>query len=269
MADMNIDVREGGATPVCALPALIDPLRFEGKPVRVVIQDDEPWFVAADVCRILEIEHAGSALRVLDQDEKGVRDMHTLGGDQKLSIISEPGLYKLIGRSRKPEAKRFDRWVRHEVLPSIRRTGGYVVAAPEESPEIVMARGLLAAQAALERRDTIIAAMQPKVEALDRIATADGSLSLTEAAKALQVRPKGLIGYMLANGWIYRRAGSERLLGYQSHTSNGDLEHKVTTVLRPDGSEKVTEQVRVTAQGLTKLAKLMPGRLIPIEGGRA
>lgn len=112
------------------------------------------------------------------------------------------------------------------------------------------------------------AALMPKASAHDRIAAADGSLSITEAAKALQARPKDLFEWMSSAGWIYRRAGSAHWLGYQSKTTGGDLEHKVTTVLRPDGSEKVTEQVRVTPKGLTKLARQMPGRLqtVPSEG---
>lgn len=100
--------------------------------------------------------------------------------------------------------------------------------------------------------------MSDDVAALDRIAKADGSLNITESAKALQVRPKDLFSYLNAHGWIYRRAGAEHWLGYQNRVQSGDLEHKVTTVLRADGSEKVTEQVRVTPQGLAKLAKLFP-----------
>lgn len=100
--------------------------------------------------------------------------------------------------------------------------------------------------------------MSADVAALDRIAKADGSLNVTEAAKALQMRPKALFQYLSAHGWIYRRAGSDHWLGYQSRVQSGDLEHKVTTVLRADGTEKVTEQVRVTPKGLAKLAKLFP-----------
>ncbi|MBN8968935.1 MAG: phage regulatory protein/antirepressor Ant [Rhizobiales bacterium] len=100
--------------------------------------------------------------------------------------------------------------------------------------------------------------MAVDVAAFDRIAKADGSLNVTESAKALQMRPKDLFSYLSSHGWIYRRAGAEHWLGYQSRVQTGDLEHKVTTVLRADGSEKVTEQVRVTAQGLAKLAKLFP-----------
>lgn len=101
------------------------------------------------------------------------------------------------------------------------------------------------------------AELTPKAEALDRIATADGSLNITAAAKALQVRPKDLFAYMQAHGWIYRRAGGSGYLGYQAKVTSGLLEHKITTVLRADGSEKIVEQVLVTAKGLTKLAALL------------
>lgn len=101
-------------------------------------------------------------------------------------------------------------------------------------------------------------AMRADVDALATIAKADGSLCLTDAAKALQHRPKDLVAFLSNHKWIYRRAGSDHWVGYQSRTQNGDLAHKVTTVLRPDGSEKITEQVRVTPQGLAKLAKLFP-----------
>jgi Rha family phage regulatory protein len=104
------------------------------------------------------------------------------------------------------------------------------------------------------------AELTPKAEALDRIANSDGALSITEAAKALQVRPKDLFGFLSSNGWTYRRPGGSAWLGYQVRTSAGLLEHKVTTVLRADGSEKVVEQVKITPRGLTKLANLIPNR---------
>ncbi|MDX0615129.1 DNA-binding protein [Sinorhizobium medicae] len=119
-------------------------------------------------------------------------------------------------------------------------------------------RGLL-----LENVEKVIALeaqvseLRPAQEALLRISTADGSLCITEAAKALQMRPKDLFQWLRQNGWIYRRPGAAHDLGYQSKTTAGLLEHKVTTVLRADGSEKVTEQVRITAKGLTKLASLI------------
>jgi len=100
--------------------------------------------------------------------------------------------------------------------------------------------------------------MKPKAEALERIAIADGSLCLTDAAKCLQVRPKGLFGWLSQNHWIYRRAGGSGWLGYQDKLQRGLLEHKVTTVERSDGTVKVAEQVHVTPKGLAKLAETMP-----------
>jgi len=106
----------------------------------------------------------------------------------------------------------------------------------------------------LEKR---VQELLPSQEALQRISEADGSLCITDAAKALQMRPKDLFEWLRQNGWIYRRPGTSHDLGYQSKTTSGLLEHKVTTVLKADGSEKVTEQVRVTPRGLTKLAALI------------
>lgn len=99
--------------------------------------------------------------------------------------------------------------------------------------------------------------MQPTVEAFDRIATADGSLCLTDTAKALQMRPKDLISWLNQKQWIYKRTGSAHYLGYQEKVQSGYLEHKVTEITRGDGSAKITEQVRVTPKGLTKLSKLL------------
>lgn len=93
--------------------------------VRVVMQDGEPWFVAKDVCDCLDLGNPRTSIALLDEDEKGVHTMDTPGGAQEMSIISEPGLYSLILRSRKQEAKAFKRWVTHDILPSIRRTGCY------------------------------------------------------------------------------------------------------------------------------------------------
>lgn len=98
---------------------------------------------------------------------------------------------------------------------------------------------------------------QPKLEALSRIANAEGSLCVTDAAKSLQMRPKDLFTYLQSHGWIYKRTGCAHYLGYQRLVVSGMLEHKVTTVLRADGSEKITEQVRITAKGLAKLAQII------------
>lgn len=102
-----------------------------------------------------------------------------------------------------------------------------------------------------------IDSMRGDVQAFDRIAKADGSFNITEAAKSLQIRPKDLFDWLAHHGWIYKRAGSQGWLGYQTKCNQGLMEHKSTTVTRADGTEKITEQVRITAKGLAVLAKLI------------
>ena len=99
---------------------------YKNSPIRIVEKGGEPWFVAKDVCDILALGNPRSSIALLDEDERGVHSMDTPSGKQEMGIISEAGLYSLILRSRKPEAKAFKRWVTHEVLPSIRKTGAYL-----------------------------------------------------------------------------------------------------------------------------------------------
>ena len=122
----------------------------------------------------------------------------------------------------------------------------------------LMAAALIEAQSTLNQQAEQIEEMREDVEAHARVTKAEGSLSITEAAKGLSVRPKDLFSWLSQNGWIYKRAGGSSWLGYSSKCIAGLLEHKTTTVLRADGSEKVTEQCRVTAKGLGRLAKLVP-----------
>ena len=112
----------------------------DAQAVRTIDREGEIWFVAKDVCDILEIQNPRDAIADLDNDEKGVGISDTLGGAQSLNIISEAGLYKLIFRSRKPAAKAFSRWVTHEVLPQIRRTGQYSARIPLMMTDRLQAR---------------------------------------------------------------------------------------------------------------------------------
>jgi len=105
----------------------IIPFDFESHAVRSVLIDGTPWFVAADVCRVLEIVNVSQAVRRLDDDEKGVCKVYTLGGEQDLKVVAESGLYGLIGTSNKPSAKRFWKWVRAVVLPALIRDGYYAM----------------------------------------------------------------------------------------------------------------------------------------------
>lgn len=106
----------------------IIPFIFDTLPVRAVLRDGEPWFVAADLAAVLDYSETAAMTRHLDDDEKGLSTVQTLGGPQEMTIISESGLYAAILKSRKPEARQFRRWVTGEVLPSIRKTGSYQMA---------------------------------------------------------------------------------------------------------------------------------------------
>lgn len=108
--------------------------------VRTVMQDGSPWFVAADVCRALELNDTFKAVERLDDDEKGANLIRTPGGNQEMTVVNEPGLYSLVLGSRKPEAKAFKRWITHEVLPSIRKTGSYSVLSPKDEIARINAR---------------------------------------------------------------------------------------------------------------------------------
>lgn len=115
----------------------INPLLFEGEHlVRQVEKGGEIWFVGVDICRALEIKNASDAIDRLDPDEKGVVTADTLGGKQDVNVVSEAGVYRLVFTSRKPVAERFKRWLAHEVIPSIRKTGAYGVNPEVEVPEV-------------------------------------------------------------------------------------------------------------------------------------
>lgn len=226
--------------------------------VRTLTRDGEPWFVLADVCLVLEIVNASQASGQLDSDERGLCETYTPGGVQKVLCVNESGLYALIVRSYKPEAKRFRKWVTAEVLPAIRRTGGYMVAAPEETPEAIMARAVLVAQDTISRQKAQLEVAQPKADALDRIATHSGSLTITEAAKALQVPPKEFVKWLLDHKWAYRRTAKSDLLARQERLGAGLMEHKVTELPRRWSNDvSIATQARVTPKGITALAKAM------------
>jgi len=222
---------------------------------RIVDIDGNPWWLAKDVCEILGLENVSQAISRLDEDEKSFIIINDgTPGTPNRAAINEPGLYSLILRSSKPEAKTFRRWVTHEVLPQIRKTGVYgdpmkALADPDAL------RGLLLTYTekviALEAK---VAEQAPKVEAMKRLEGADGSLCVTNAAKALCVRPKDLFSYLQASKWIYKRPGSGTWIGYQDKIQAGLVEVTEYLQTKPDGSEVVRARAKITAKGLAKLA---------------
>jgi anti-repressor protein len=133
--------------------------------VRAVMLEGEPWFVAADVCRALGLGNSSKAVMPLDDDEKGITNSNTLGGEQKMVIVSEPGLYSLIVRSRKPEAKAFKRWITHEVIPAIRKTGGYIAGQETMDDDQLLANALMVAQRKIAERNKQLEAANEKIKA--------------------------------------------------------------------------------------------------------
>ncbi|WP_338668054.1 BRO-N domain-containing protein [Pseudodesulfovibrio methanolicus] len=142
-------------------------------------KNDEPWFVAKDVCDVLEIKNSRRGVAGLDDDEKGVHTVNTPSGMQDMQVINESGLYSLILRSRKPEAKAFKKWITSEVLPSIRKKGGYMVAKADETPAEIMARAVLLAQDTIKQRDERIAALEARKTALTKFPYILGSWTKT------------------------------------------------------------------------------------------
>lgn len=246
----------------------ISTYNFDGAAVRTTTgADGEPWFVAADVAAVLDYRMASDMTRILDDDEKGTHIVSTLGGDQELTTISEAGLYAAILKSRKPEAKRFKKWVTSEVLPSIRKTGTYGVAA---DPMAVLSDPAAMRALLLGYTEKVIAlqdkveVLAPKADALDRFATVtDGSFCLTDAAKTLQVPPRKFIAKLQELRWIYRRPMGSGWLAHQERINQCVMEHKVTTGDKSNGTEWANTQARITAKGMARLA------LVFTNGGAA
>ena len=171
--------------------------------IRTTTIDNEPWFVAKDVCNALDLKNVADSLGKLDEDEKGIALTDTLGGKQDMSVISEAGLYSLVLRSRKPEAKAFKRWVTHDVLPSIRKHGMYatpttiekMLADPDTMIQTLTALKAERAKVAQLEADkqTLVddnAHMLPKAVAYDSFIEGEGTYSLTSAARLLSQMDK-------------------------------------------------------------------------------
>ena len=178
--------------------------------MRTLIRDGEPWFVAADVCRALDINQPTRACERLDEDEKGVSLIHTPGGVQELLIISEPGLYSLVLGSRKPEAKAFKRWMVHEVIPAIRKHGMYLT--PEIIKELLDHPDLIIAtynRLKAEREQRIQAEHElllarPKAAFFDDLVDRNTLTGIRETAKELKWRERDFTRFLLDNGYAYR-----------------------------------------------------------------
>lgn len=238
-----------------------------GQAVRSVLDESaQPWFVAADVLALLDLHR--SSLAALDEDEKGVHSLDTPGGQQRFTLISEAGLYSLILRSRKPEAKAFRRWVTHDVLPAIRRTGNYTAPAPAvELDELEVARRYVQALEAKKAIEAELEMAAPKAASWDVLASAEGDWSVRDAAKVLSRDPnlnvgeRRLFSLLGEQQWIYRQRGDGRWRPYQRAVESGWLSELPASHYHPRTGELVLDvpQVRVTTRGLHLLHRRLGG----------
>lgn len=204
----------------------------ENKLVRTMNISGEPWFVLKDVCDVLGLSTPARVAERLDSDE--VSQAHlidSMGRSQEMTIISESGLYNVILRSDKPEAKPFRKWVTAVVLPSIRKNGGYIAGQEELSPQELMAKALLVAQKTLTDRDARIneltaqnQIMQPKAEYFDELVARNLLTNFRETAKELGIKEKDFIGWLLDHRYVYRDQ-KNKLMPYAAK-NNGLFEVK-------------------------------------------
>lgn len=222
-----------------------------------VTQDEsgEPWFVAKDVCNALGLTNTTEALRGLDDDEVSniTNSEVAQNGGRSPRIVSEPGFYKLVMRSRKPEAKAFQRWVTHEVLPSIRKRGGYMASVKDETPEETMARAFILAKETIERKNREIAEMKPKALFADAVSTSDKCMLVGELAKVLrqngvQMGQKRLFAWLRDNGYLMKR-GSSYNLPTQKAMEMELFEVKETAINHSDGHVSTNFTTKVTPKG--------------------
>lgn len=245
----------------------IIPFNFKGAAVRVVDRNGEPWFVAADVCRVLEHSNPTMAVAGLDSEDRDTLNIaEGIAGNPNKTVINESGLYSLILTSRKPEAKVFKKWVTGEVLPQIRKTGGYGAAVIQLNDPATL-RGLLLnyteqvqqLQVEVQEKAAVIEEQTPKVVAFDLLADCTDTLCIMDAAKHLQLPPNQLFSYLEGWRWIYRRTYTQEWIAYQDKIDAGYMTHRITKVdsARNPGTQRNSYQARVTTKGLTKLAQLL------------
>ena len=244
--------------------AKVHVFNFRESEVRVVIRDNEPWFIAADVCKVLEVQNTTQALGRLDEDE---RSMLNIGRQGDTSIVNEPGLYSLVLGSRKPEAKAFKRWITHEVIPAIRKHGGYLTPDKVEeallNPDtlIKLATNLKAEREARLKAEEARRLLTEKVEAdapkvlfADAVAGSKQSILIGDFAKllrqnGLEIGQKRLFERLRNEGYLNTRGDSWNMPSQRS------MEMGLFEVKESDGSIRVTRTPKITGRGQVYFTK--------------
>lgn len=241
---------------------------FQGAKVRAVVIDGEPALVGKDVCEALGIKNSRDALNRLDKDGVGIADVtDSLGRSQQTTVLKEPALYELAFQSRVPQAKEFRNWVTHEVLPSIRKHGGYLT--PEKIEEVLLNPDTIISLAnQLKDEQAKVKELTPKAGAWETFCGSSGDMSVADAAKALNSR-RGvdtgrdrLFKMMQELGWTTHCHGYWEPMQYA--VERGYLAVKVNMPRwRSNGESFVpAPTVRVTPKGLDRLAESLPTRRV-------
>lgn len=246
--------------------------------VRAVTLEGEPWFVAADVCRALGLGNSRQTLSYLDDDEKGVITSDTLGGKQEMSTINEPGLYSLILRSRKPEAKAFKRWITHEVIPAIRKTGGYIAGQETMDDDQLLANALMVAQRKIAERNKQLEAANEKIKAdapkvlfAETVQKAEGDILVRQLARLMNQRgydigERRLYEILRRDGWVIKANAKDQNAPTQKSVDMGLMRVIERTIGSAEKTFLSTTTV-ITPKGqlyfLNKYAPERPERKIP------
>lgn len=221
--------------------------------VRTVTIDNEPWFVASDICKALEISNVSVAISRLDEDE---RSKFNLGRQGEGNIVSEYGLYSLVLASRKPEAKKFKRWVTHEILPSIRKYGVYAVDELLDNPDMAI-KAFTALKEEREKNRLLRSdneCMKPHAVLGQAITTANTSILVGDLAKILrqngiEVGGKRLFEWLRENGYLIKRKGTDWNLPTQRSMEMGLFEIKESVHIDGNGCNRITRTPKITGKG--------------------
>ena len=229
--------------------------------IRTITKDNETYFVGKDVAKALGFTNPRDAIatHVFDED-KGVDTIDTLGGKQSMTVINESGVYALVFGSRLESAKRFKHWVTSEVIPSIRKNGGYIAGQETLSDEELMAKALLVANNKIAERDKIIEQKQARIEQMkpkeifaDAVATSHTSILVGDLAKLIcqngyQIGQKRLFDWLRANGYLIKRKGAEWNMPTQKSMEMGLFEIKESTHINGSGCNVTTRTPKVTGK---------------------
>jgi anti-repressor protein len=247
---------------------------YADQSVRSVLIDGVPWLVAADVTAILGYGGgARNAVARLPERMKGVEEINTPGGLQRMTVVNEAGANRLAMRSNLPDAEKFQDWLAEDVIPSIVRTGSYSALPPQPAFALPQTytealRELLASVEREEAKDARLAEVEPKAESWDTLAAANGDWAVGDAAKVLSRDPNITIGqqrlftYMGELGWLFRGRGDNRWRVAQSQIETARLSEMPSSHFHPRTGELVLDppQVRITTKGLHELHKRLGGR---------